>query len=240
MLARLAADLDHLSGGRLILGLGIGWNADEFAQLGMPFPSVHDRQEALDEALAIIAGVWGPEPFSFTGRHWSTCGGHVDPPPVQRPRPPIMIAGSGERVTLRQVAEHADICNFGSGRNVGKVVSREDIARKFAVLRDHCGRFSRPYDEIIRSHFTTCLMLAATESDANAKLDRYYPDGLNEDQRLTRIHGTPAQAIAYFQDLADAGFQYFVVQVLDAADRETFRLLAEEVMPHVHPQRAHS
>ena len=88
MTARLAADLDNLSDGRLILGLGCGWDAGEFANLGLPFPPVPDRQAALEEAITIIRGVWGDEPFSFDGRYYQTTGARVMPPPRQRPGPP--------------------------------------------------------------------------------------------------------------------------------------------------------
>ena len=233
MLARLAADLDQISGGRVVLGIGIGWNEAEFAQLGMALPSVPQRQEALDEAIQIIRGVSGPEPFTFHGKHWSTEGARIVPGPVQHPSIPLLIAGSGEQTTLRQVAQYADICNFGSGRNVGKVRNAADIAHKFAVLRRHCEEVGRPYDQILRSHFTTWLMLAETDVAAQAKLNHYYPNGLTDEQKITRIVGTPERVIPYFQELVEAGMEYFVVQIMDATDEETFRLLATDVMPAI-------
>ncbi len=233
MTARLAADVDHLSGGRLIHGLGIGWNAAEFAQLGLPFPPVPERQAALEEAIAIIRGVWGPHPFTYHGRFFQTNEEQVVPPPLQRPGPPLLIAGAGERVTLRQVAQHADACNFGPGSASGAVRSPDDVRHKLGVLRSHCRDVGRPFDDILRTHFTTWLMLAEDEASAQAKLNRYYPDGVPADKRETRIAGTPDTVLPYFQALADAGIQYFVVQSLDAADEETFRLLAQEVAPHV-------
>jgi alkanesulfonate monooxygenase SsuD/methylene tetrahydromethanopterin reductase-like flavin-dependent oxidoreductase (luciferase family) len=233
MLARLAADLDQISGGRVVLGLGIGWNDVEFPQLGLPFPPVPARQQALEEAIQIVRGVWGPEPFTFHGKHWRTEGGRIAPPPLQRPSIPLLIAGAGEQVTLRQVARYADACNFGSGRNVGNVRDVDAIQRKLAVLRRHCEEAGRSFDAILRTHFTTWLILAESEVAAQVKLDRYYPNGLTDEQRLTRIVGTPDRIIPYFQSLADAGIQYFVVQIMDARDEETFRLLAREVAPHI-------
>jgi len=233
MTARLAADVDHLSGGRLILGLGIGWNAAEFAQLGLPFPSVPERQAAMEEVITIIRGVWGSQPFTYHGTFFQTHEERVAPSPVQRPGPPLLIAGAGERVTLRQVAQHADACNFGAGSATGGVRSPEDVRRKLAVLQDHCKAEGRPYDDILRTHFTTWLMLAEDEASAQAKLNRYYPEGVPTDKRETRIAGTPDAVLPYFQALADAGIQYFVVQSLDAGDEETFRLLAQEIAPRV-------
>ncbi len=233
MTARLAADLDHLSSGRVLLGLGIGWNAAEFAQLGILFPPVPERQAALEEAIAIIRGVWGPASFSFQGRHFSTSDEQVIPPPKQTGGPPLIIAGGGERVTLRQVARFADACNFGPGHATGQVRSPDDIQRKLAVLRQHCDDVCRPYTDILRTHFTTWLMLAEDEAGARVKLDRYYPEGLDEEKRFSRVALTPDAAVAYYQALADVGMQYFVIQTLDASDTETIRLLATEVAPRV-------
>src|SRR3954470_24782178 len=113
--ARLASDLDHLSNGRLVLGLGIGWDAaalgwgtNEFDRMGLPFPTTRERQEALAEAVTILQGVWGAEPFTFTGRHFRVKDAQV-PRPWQGV-PPIVIAGAGER-TLQQVALLGDGCN---------------------------------------------------------------------------------------------------------------------------------
>ncbi|MCD6028891.1 MAG: class flavin-dependent oxidoreductase [Thermomicrobiales bacterium] len=233
MLARLAADLDHVSGGRLVLGLGIGWNESEFAQLGVQFLPARERQAALEEAIAIVRGVWGTAPFTFVGRYFSTADERVAPPPLQRPRPPLIIAGAGERVTLRQVARFADACNFGAGTQVGGVRTLDDVRRKLAVLRRHAAGLGRPYEQILKTHFTGWLMLAADEDAAAAKVARYYPDGIPDELRASRIVGTPEQVVPYYQELVDAGIQYFVVQTLDAADQETIRLLAERVAPHV-------
>jgi len=112
MVARLAADLDHMSDGRVILGLGIGWDTVEFTSFGIPFLPARQRQAALEEALAILRGVWGDSPFTLQGLYFQVENAQVVPPPVQRPSPPIIIAGGGERVTLRQVARYADACNF--------------------------------------------------------------------------------------------------------------------------------
>jgi alkanesulfonate monooxygenase SsuD/methylene tetrahydromethanopterin reductase-like flavin-dependent oxidoreductase (luciferase family) len=231
--ARLASDLDRLSNGRFMLGLGCGWMKDEFAALGIPYHPASERQAALEEAVAIIEGVWGDAPFSFSGDHYAVTDARVFPPPLQQPRPPLMIAGGGERVTLRQVARLADACNFIPADRAVEVGVAEEARHKFAVLRQHCAEVGRNYDDILRTHFTGWLMLAPTEAAAEAKLARYFPDGLTERQRHDRLALTPAQAIAHYQSLADAGVQHFVIQSLDAGDHETFELLAREVVPGV-------
>lgn len=222
-LARLAADLDHLSGGRLVLGLGMGWDAEEFDRLAIPMPSVPERQRLLTDAVGTIKSVWRGEPDSAN---------HPFLTPKQLGGPPLMIAGSGNR-TLRQVAEFADACNFGPSETTGGVRSPDEVREKLAILRGHCQDIGRPIDDILPTHFTSWLMLAETEVEAQAKLARYYPDGLSEVQRYTRIATTPEGAIAYYQGLADAGIRHFVVQSQDATDHETYRLLATRVAPHI-------
>jgi alkanesulfonate monooxygenase SsuD/methylene tetrahydromethanopterin reductase-like flavin-dependent oxidoreductase (luciferase family) len=234
--ARLAADLDNLSHGRLILGLGHGWNAAEFAQLGLPFLPVAQRQEALAEAIEIIRGVWGPEPFSFHGRHHTTVDERITPPPQQSPGPPLLLAGSGERTALRLVARYADACNFGPGHATGLQRTPEDVHRKNDVLDARCGEIGRDPRSVLRTHFTSWLMLAPTPEAAHAKLDRYYPQGINEEQRFSRVVGDPIQVANYYQNLVDAGMDYFVVQTLDATDTETIELLARAVIPAVRPR----
>lgn len=234
--ARLAADLDNLSGGRAILGLGHGWNATEFAQLGLPFPSVPERQAALAESIEIIRGVWGPEPFSYRGQYHSTERERIVPPPIQQPSPPLILAGGGERTALRLVARYADASNFGPGHATGLVRTPDEVRRKNAVLDRRCAEVRRDPRSVLRTHFTSWLMLAPTDAAARAKLAHYYPEGINEEQQFSRVVGTPAQVAAYYQSLVEAGMQYFVVQTLDAADTETIDLLAREVIPRVQPR----
>jgi len=238
MTARLAADIDNLSGGRLVLGLGIGWDENEFANLGLPFPSLARRHEALDEAIAILRGVWGGEPFTFTGRHFRTTGALVSPPPLQRPGPPLLIAGTGERRTLRQVAEQGDACGlFQIDIASGDLLSDDDIRHKLTVLRRHCEALGRPYDSVLRTYGTGWTILAGDEARLTEKLRRYFPNGIAERYtgawRNWVFAATPERAAAHFRSLAEAGIQYFVVETLDAADEETIQLLATEVIPRV-------
>jgi alkanesulfonate monooxygenase SsuD/methylene tetrahydromethanopterin reductase-like flavin-dependent oxidoreductase (luciferase family) len=237
MLARLAADLDQMSQGRLILGLGCGWDANEFANFGLPFPPVRDRLAALEEAIMIIRGVWGAEPFTFHGHHFHATGAQVTPLPLQRPAPPLLIAGGGERVTLRQVAQYADACSVGSFDMVSGEPTADGIHRKLSILRQHCNALGRHFDTVLRTHFTGCLILAENEALLQAKLKRYFPEGM--DQRFSGpwscfvFAGTPEQAVTHYQELVGVGIQYFIVQTLDAADEETIQLLAKRVIPAI-------
>ena len=230
MLARMTADLDRISLGRVMLGLGIGWNAGEFAQLGVPFRSVPERQRGMEEALEIIDGMFGPEPITFTGDTWHATNAHITSPPVQRPRPPILLAGAGVN-TLRQVVRWAAISNFGASKNTGNVTSDEATAQKLALIDQLCAEAGRDPATLLKSHFTSWLMLAESDTAAKAKLDHYFPKGLTEEQTRTRIYGSPQTVSAYFQSLAAMGFQYFVVQIQDSRDLETIQLLGEAVAP---------
>jgi alkanesulfonate monooxygenase SsuD/methylene tetrahydromethanopterin reductase-like flavin-dependent oxidoreductase (luciferase family) len=243
MTARLAADLDNLSNGRLILGLGIGWDANEFANLGLPFPPARERQAALEETITIMRGVWDEDRFSFQGRYFSTTKAHVMPPPVQRPHLPIMIAGGGEKVTLRQVAQYADACNLVmyGGDMISAATALDDIRRKLAVLQRHCEALGRPFDTVLRTHQTGWLILGEDEARVQAKLKHYFPAGLEQRYsgpwRSFVFAGTPEDAISYYQSLVEVGIQYFIAETLDATDQETIRLLAEQVVPKVKPSR---
>jgi len=224
-LARLATDLDHLSRGRLMLGLGIGYLPGEFEILGVEFMPNRDRFRALEEVVQIILGSWGEEPFSFSGEYYQVKDIRVLPPPVQE-RPPIMIAGAGEQVTLRQVARWADACNFN------RATTPEQTRHKLEVLKGHCADLGRDYDEILKTDFTGWLIIAPTERELESKIASFFPGGVPDSlDYLGVTAGTPEQIVEKFQQYVDAGIQYFVVQLVNGSDRETIQLLADEVAP---------
>lgn len=242
MLARLGADLDNLSRGRLIFGIGSGWLEWEFAAFDLEFRSVPKRQAALDEALRIIDGVWGDQPFSFRGDYHAVENLRITPPPVQSPRPPILIGGSGERVTLRQVAQYGDACNVNEEMPPSDpaITDKERgaaVERKFNALRQHCRDLGRPENEVLRTHFTGNIILGATQEKAEAKADATDPStstspGRRRGGRKGILVADPARAVAYYRTMRSADAQYFVVQ-LDAPDRDTIELLANAVIPEV-------
>jgi alkanesulfonate monooxygenase SsuD/methylene tetrahydromethanopterin reductase-like flavin-dependent oxidoreductase (luciferase family) len=223
LLARVAADVDRLSGGRLILGLGGGWDAREFAQMGLAFPTPGERLDALEETIQALAGLWGPEPFTYAGRHVTVHGANVYPGPLQ-PRVPLLIGGGGERRTLRLVAKYADLTNIEGHGSTG-AGTPDELRHKFTVLQQHCASVGRPYEAITRSYFRAPVVVAETEAAIGAKLAAI-PAGMRGAAGL--VAGTPDQIIATFRTYVDAGTQYFIL-VLD--DGDTARLLAEQVIP---------
>lgn len=232
LVARLAADVDRVSNGRLILGLGAGDDRDEFRQLNIPFPPLRARQEALEETIAIVTRLWSTERVTFEGRHFQVTDAALRLPPVQPPRVPLLIGGGGERVTLRQVAQYADVSNFGPHEWSGAAYEVGDVQRKYEALRHHCRALGRPYDAILRSYYTPLVVLAATQTALRSKLNGIRP---NPREHFVPLLGTPREAIAHYQALVDAGVQYFLVAV-QGNDTETVRLLAEQVMPEVRPR----
>ena len=150
LLAKCVTTLDVLSGGRAGLGIGAAWNAEEAEGLGLPFPSTRERFERLEETVRICEQMWSDDDGPFVGEHYRLGRTLNSPQSLSRPRPYLMIGGSGERKTLRLVALHADACNIFLG---------PEAAHKLDVLRGHCEREGRDYDAIEK---TTILAIEPT------------------------------------------------------------------------------
>jgi F420-dependent oxidoreductase-like protein len=148
LLAKIVTTLDVLSRGRATLGIGAGWYEREHLGLGVPFPSTRERFERLEETLQIVGQMWSDDDGPYDGTHYRLAETICVPGPVQQPRPPIMIGGSGERKTLRFVAKYADACNIFAP-------SREVVEHKLSVLRGHCETEGRDYDSIEKTIMAT-------------------------------------------------------------------------------------
>lgn len=144
VLANMAATVDVISGGRLELGLGAGWNDEECTAYGIDLPPLRERFDRFDEALAVIVGLLSETTTDFDGTHYQLRQARCEPKPVQRPHPPICIGGTGERRTLRSVARFAQHWNFPGG-------PAEQFAAKLEVLRGHCADLGRDPAEIVTS-----------------------------------------------------------------------------------------
>jgi F420-dependent oxidoreductase-like protein len=146
VLAKTVTTLDVLSGGRAWLGIGAAWFQEEAVALGIPFPPVAERFERLEETLQICLQMWAGDETPYEGKHFRLARPLNSPQSLTRPHPPIMIGGGGEKKTLRLVAKYADACNLFSG---------PDLGRKLDVLREHCEREGRDYDEIHKTVYYT-------------------------------------------------------------------------------------
>jgi F420-dependent oxidoreductase-like protein len=226
LLAKMATTLDHVSGGRLELGIGSGSYAPEHEQSGLPWASFADRSERLGEALEIITSMFANERTTFDGDHYQVRDLPNLPPPVQRPRPPIHVGGVGEQRTLPLVARYADVWNVPT-------YALGDLEHKRAVLERACERVGRDPSTIRTSEEAVMVLVPddAALAEAQAKAERRFASpqfGLHEGGYL----GTPSRIVDRIGERVDAGITYFIFFTHDRAAEPTLRLFADEVMPH--------
>jgi F420-dependent oxidoreductase-like protein len=175
VVAKMAANVDVISGGRLVCGMGAAWQENEHRAYGIPFHTVAERLAMLDEACQVLKLLWTQDRSDFKGRFYQLEDAPLMPKPVQKPHPELMIGGGGEKVTLRIVARHADHWNVWGGP--------ETLAHKGRILDDHCADLGRDPEEVLHS---ANMVLAI--SDRRADVEKL-------EQALTRRFGMgPAQA----------------------------------------------
>ncbi len=217
VLAKMGATLDVISSGRLDLGLGAGWFEQEYRAYGVPFPRIGERIAQLDEGIEIIRRMWTEPHPVFQGRHYAIDGAVCDPPPLQRPHPPIWIGGEGDRVH-RVAARAAD------GVNV-RWWGPERIAGRGAYLDAACREFGRDPRTLQRS--VTALLVADRDASraagARERFQAIPADG--------HVAGTPAQCIARIRRYVDAGVRHFLFTIPDVASSAGLELAGREVVP---------
>ena len=221
--AKMAATLDHITGGRVIVGLGVGWFEPEFRGYGFAFPGVRTRLEQLGEAARLMKLVWSQPGATFEGRHFRTDAIVCEPGPVRVP--PILIGGGGERVLLRIAAEQADIWN-------NLAANQGELGRKVACLRDHCRAVGRDADEIEISQ-QTVVVIGENEREARAKLEkagRIYGGHLGDIERHG-IWGSPEQVIERVELHVAQGCRSFMIEFFGREIQEPAALFAEQVLP---------
>jgi F420-dependent oxidoreductase-like protein len=198
VLAKMAAQVDIVSGGRLLLGLGAGWQQNEHEAYGIPFYTMKERLERLDEACEVIRSLWTNKRSDFSGRYYRLSDAPLDPKPVQTPHPELMIGGGGERVTLRIVARHADHWNVWGGPQV--------LTRKGKILDEHCAAVGRDPRTITRS--VNMALMITDRKDEIEQLARTIETRMGRhaaDARDTCLAGTPDQIRDRLQELRSAG-----------------------------------
>ena len=217
-LAKIAASVDLISRGRLTLGIGAGFFEDEYKQYGCEFPPRPvTRIRQMEEAVQLILKMWTEPRTTFHGRYFHVEDAILEPKPVQKPRPPVMIAGGGEQMTLRAVARLADACNIVDG-------DIAEVRHKLAVLRGHCDSAGRDYDTIEKTHVQTWV-LGRDDAAVAAKRERLTARG-----PLRGFVGTVSEAIDLIGQYQDAGVDLLIIG--DRNDVETRELFVSDVMPH--------
>ena len=201
VLAKMAAQVDIISGGRLILGIGAGWQQNEHVGYGIPFYTMRERLDRLAEACTVMKALWTNRRSDFQGRYYQLSDAPLDPKPVQDPHPELMIGGGGERITLRIVAEHADHWNIWGGPQV--------LAHKGTILDRHCARVGRDPNSIKRSANMALLFtddssqVEALAQSVATRMGRHVADA-----RDTVLGGSREAIIERLHELREAGIHH--------------------------------
>ena len=231
-LVKVVTTVDEMSGGRVELGLGAGWNDEEHAQHGLPFPEQGERFDMLEEQLAIVHGLWTePDGWSHEGRHWQVSGARFYPKPVARAgrrHPNIILGGRGGPRLARLAAIYADEMNISSA-------TPEMAVEGFGRVREACRSIGRNPDELTYSAMTGVLV-GRDEAEVRARLAELIrmfggnDDELDEwlaERRKRWIMGTPDEARARVKKLEAAGVERLMLQTFLPRDLEMVRLLGE-------------
>ncbi|SFN67684.1 LLM class F420-dependent oxidoreductase [Mycetocola miduiensis] len=235
-LAKVAATVDVISGGRVEMGIGGGWYEHEWRAYGYGFPRVGDRLGRLDEGVQIMKQAWETGTATLDGKHYQVDGAIVRPLPLQEGGIPFWIAGGGEKVTLRIAARYAQYTNFDG--------SPDGFTHKSEILRGHCDKAGREFDEIVRSANYN-VVVADSEAEVADRLDALearvapYLGEAKTTQFMAEYRngkalgvGTPDQLVERFSDMKDRGLGYLITYFPEAAfDRSGMELFEEKVIP---------
>nr|WP_090338792.1 LLM class flavin-dependent oxidoreductase [Mycolicibacterium malmesburyense]CRL66783.1 F420-dependent methylene-tetrahydromethanopterin reductase [Mycolicibacterium malmesburyense] len=227
VLAKMATTLDQISAGRLQLGLGSGSIEDEHTRTGLVWGSFRERSERLGETLEILTQAFADERIDFSGKHFAVADFPVKPGPVQRPRPPIVVGGVGEKYTLPLVARYADVWNVPT-------YALGELEHKVSALRAICQDVGRDPSSIVLS---VEAVMALAPDDASLPEARRLAQkrfgapafGLEE----AGLIGTPPAIVDRLHELQDLGFGQIVLFTHDRASDQTLDLLAAEVIPRL-------
>jgi alkanesulfonate monooxygenase SsuD/methylene tetrahydromethanopterin reductase-like flavin-dependent oxidoreductase (luciferase family) len=217
LLAKMVANLQLLTGGRFLFGIGAGWMEEEYRAYNFDFPKPAVRIAQLEEVIQIVQKLWTDTPASFEGKHYRIQDAYLMPKPD--PIPPLLIGGGGEQLTLRLVAKYADWWNIPGG-------TLENYAHKLEVLRQHCDAVGRNFDEIVKTWSAEAVAVGATEAEAR-RIAEASPYNNNA------IVGTPEQVAEQLQRFVDLGVSYLIVRILDFPETAGIQRFIGEVMPRV-------
>jgi F420-dependent oxidoreductase-like protein len=223
LLAKITSTVDVISGGRLDWGIGAGWYESEYKGYGYEFAKPSDRIGMLRETVEIVKSMWTNAETNYDGKYYKMSRANCDPKPLQQPTPPVWIGGGGEQLTLRVVAEHADVSNFGS--------SLEEFTKKRAILQDHCRIIGRDEDTI-RKTISSEVFIRETEKEIIEAGSKNLWGEPAESWRAKALVGTPEQVSEKIQRYLDAGCTGFIPWCADYPSTETLELFATKVIPN--------
>ena len=238
LVAKMATTLDHISGGRAVLGIGSAWFDTEHNSFGLEFgESPAQRLRWLGEALPVIRGMLDGVPASAAGQHYHMHGVRNDPPPLHKL--PLLVGGGGEQVTLRLVARYADACNVGAAAGI------DAVRRKEAALRRHCQEVGRDEREIERTLNTGPIIIRSTREEAADVLRRAYAgnggaqtwSGKRPDEQPL---GSPQDIAEWMRPFVELGYRHIVVGFPSPYDEETMVRMVEDVRPLLEPVAANA
>jgi F420-dependent oxidoreductase-like protein len=219
--AKTTTTLDHISGGRAWHGLGAGWFEEEHKAYGYNYPPLKVRFEMLEEALQIARAMFTQGQSSFAGEHFQIDAAYNNPQPI-RGDIPILIGGSGERKTLRMVAQYGDGCNLFGGP--------DDVTHKLSVLEQHCADVGRDYSEITKTALGRVL-IGETHEAAQAKVEVMRSRGVSDESLATMITGDPDAVGERVQAMKDAGLEGYGLSMPDSYDLEALDLVGRTLAP---------
>ena len=206
------------------MGIGAGWNEEESLAYGIAssFPSNRERLDRLEEAIQIIRKMWSDEPTAtYIGKYYQIKNAYCNPRPIQRPSPPILVGGSGEKRTLQIVAKYADACNlFGSP---------DTVKTKLNALKEHCKKVGRDYDSILKSKLGSVL-IDKNEEAAKERVSRIFKGMSEQLIREYVIYGTADSVEKQIEMLEEVGIQYFIVNLEFSRELEELESFAKNVI----------
>ena len=226
--AKMASTLDVISNGRLEVGIGAGGGRGDHLASGLDFPPTSVRVRMLEEAIEMMKRLWTEEEVTFEGGYYSLTGAKNVPGPIQKPHPPFLIGGHGQRSLFRAVAKYADICN------VGFEMDLDEHRTSLDALEEHCRNVGRDLSEIEVSHNTRVVI-----AESEAEFDKLVSQGAADAKlsvaeyraSLSRaIAGTPEQCIERIKSYVESGITYFFLLFPDPVPSESMELFAGEVM----------
>jgi F420-dependent oxidoreductase-like protein len=237
LVAKMAATLDVISGGRLELGLGAGWHDTEYETYGWEYRDGFERLMRLDESIRLVKKMWTEDGASFSGTHYRIEDAYCEPGPVQDPHPPILVGGVGEEVTLKLVAKHADVWNTDVFN--GDV---DTLVHKIDVIEDHCETVGRDPADV--EYSWDGHVVCTRDEDKKDRLldlmtpiqieDEYFDDRAivtEDDARQFFLVGEPEECAAAIEERIDVGVTKFQCWFVDFPETRGMELFADEVIP---------